>query len=80
VKISREGDFPVFTYADEKMGGAMSLKIGPEINRMTDYELLDRHNGVAFSMQEMRETYEHVAVEIPIGKPQIEFNPQCHQW
>lgn len=80
VKISRDGDSAIFTYADETMGGGMDLKIGPEINHMTDNELLDRHNDVAFSMQEMRETYEHVAVEIPVGNPQIEFNQQCHQW
>lgn len=80
VKISRDGDSAIFTYADETMGGGMNLKIGSEITHMTDNELLDRHNDVALAMQEMRETYEHVAVEIPIGKSQIEFDQQCGQW
>lgn len=80
VKISREGNSAVFTYADEAMGGGMNLKIGPEVARMTDAELLSRHNDIAESMELSRQQYEHIAVEIPVGKPQIEFNKQCQQW
>ncbi len=80
VKISREGDSAMFAYADDSMGGGMNLKIGPQVATMTDDELLERHNDIAHSMQEMRNKYEHIAVEVHVGKPQIKFNKQCHQW
>jgi hypothetical protein len=80
VKITRKGDTAVFTYADETLGGGMELKIGPQISKMTDAELLEEHNEVALSMEELRNQYEHVAIEIPVGKPQIEFSKRCQQW
>ena len=81
VKISREGDTAVFTYADEKnMGSGMHLKIGEKIHKMTDSDLLERHNEIAASMLTSRIDYDHVAVEIPVGKPQIEFDKCFNQW
>ncbi|MBI2519774.1 MAG: hypothetical protein HYV97_05135 [Bdellovibrio sp.] len=80
VKISRDGVSAIFTYADETMGGGMNLKIGPEVASLNDDELLEHHNNVVRSIQETRDRYEHIAVEIPLGKPQIEFDKQCGQW
>lgn len=80
VKIVREGDTAVFTYADEKICGGMHLKIGPKITKMTDTELLEIHNEMVESMEAHRREYEHVAVEIPIGKPQIEYDKRFGQW
>jgi hypothetical protein len=62
------------------MGGGMDLKIGPRVHEMSDEKLLEMHNETVKSMQTSRESYEHVAVEIPVGRPQIEFNKQCQQW
>lgn len=80
VKMTREGDTAVFTYADEKMGGGMYLKIGPKIEKMTDEELLELHNDMARSIETHRREYEHIAVEIPIGKPQLEYDKRFSQW
>lgn len=81
VKISREnGDTAVFEYNDPSMGGGMSLKIGQEIHKMTDLELLGAHNDVARKIKHARDTYEHVAIEIPDGSPQIKYSKQCRQW
>lgn len=60
VKISREGDFAIFTYANETMGGGMNLKIGPEVVHMTDDELLKRHNEIAHSILHLAKNGEYV--------------------
>jgi hypothetical protein len=80
VKIIREGDTAIFTYADKKMGNGMSLKIGPKIKKMTDEELLELHNETVRSMEASRREYNHIAVEIPAGKPQIEYDKRYGQW
>jgi len=56
------------------------LRIGPEVQRMTDEEILDRHNEVLGIQQQMRLEYEHIAVEIPPGRPQIRYSELCNQW
>src|SRR3990167_1863429 len=80
VKIAREGDTAVFTYADEKMGGGMNIEIGPKIAKMTDEELLELHNDIVRSREAHCRAYEHIAVEIPVGKPQIEYDKRFGQW
>ncbi len=79
VKLSREGESAVFTYADSDMG-SMNLIIGPRIHEMSDEELLERHNETVEEMLAKGDAYEHVAVEIPVGKPQIEWHEGCDQW
>lgn len=81
VKITRNGDTAIFTYADQKtMGGGMNLKVGDKIHGMTDAELLQMHNDMAEGMIADRQRYESVAVEVPVGKPQIEFDKQFDHW
>ena len=81
VRITREnGDTAVFEYNDPSMGGGMNLKIGPEINMMTDLELLEAHNEVARRIKKLSDTYEHVAIEVPDGAPQIKYSKQTRQW
>lgn len=79
VRITREGTDAIFTYADSAMG-SFNLGIGPQIINMSDEELLELHNEAAEAMLAHRDSYEHVAVEIPIGKPQIEWHDSCDQW
>jgi len=81
VKITRNGDTAIFTYADEKnMGGGMNLQIGDKIHGMTDADLLKMHNEIADDMIAARMNHEHVAIEVPIGKPQIKFDKRCNHW
>jgi hypothetical protein len=79
VKICRESDRAIFSYADEKMGG-WDIDIGPQVHQMSDRDLLAYHNNMVLNMEANSRNYEHIAVEIPIGKPQIEYNKQCRQW
>lgn len=47
---------------------------------MTDQDILDTHNELIETMKELRATSEHIAREIPIGKPQVRYSTRCDQW
>ncbi len=79
VRISREGDTAFIDFADPDVGG-VHLKIGPEIESMTDEEILELHNDVIRSQQALADQYEHVAVEVPVGSPQIRHFERGDQW
>lgn len=79
VHICRDGEQAHMDYADPSHGG-MWLKVGPKITRMTDEEIVDLHNEVVRGMEEAREHHDHVAVEIPVGQPQIEYSTAYNQW
>src|SRR5690606_9725690 len=38
------------------------------------------HNGILETINELRATTEHVAREIPVGRPQLEYSARCDQW
>ncbi|MGH7997309.1 MAG: DUF7713 domain-containing protein [Opitutaceae bacterium] len=79
VVITREGDYAIIRYKED---GIMTthLGIGPEIATMTDQEILDRHNECLRARAELAASYRHVAVEVPLGSPQIEYEPRSRQW
>jgi hypothetical protein len=79
VRITREGEYAVIEYADSSIM-TVHLKIGPEIEKMTDLDILDLHNDIIETQEEMAAGYEHVAVEIPRGRPQIEYHSEANQW
>jgi len=64
VIISRDGEYGVITFRDPTVGG-MNLKIGPEITRMTDREILDCYNETVLAMQRSAASYRHKAMETP---------------
>ncbi len=81
VLITREpdGETAIIEYAEGNVWRT-SLRIGPELNDLTDQQILDRHNEVIRAQEDLRRDYDHVALEIPMGKPQIEYSEQCDQW
>lgn len=79
VKISRDRIYAIIDYADPDVGQCR-IQIGPKVATMTDVEILDLHNSILIVQEEMVSTHEHVAVEIPPGKPQIEYFEQGNQW
>lgn len=79
VKITRRGDTADFEYADAAIGG-MSLELGVDVGKMSDQELLERHNEVVRSMESQAASYEHIAVEVPIGSPQLSYFDRADQW
>ena len=79
VIISRNGDYGEIAYHDPTVGG-VSLKIGPDIARMTDQDILDCHNETILAMQQSVASYEQRAVEVPPGSPQVHYSELCDQW
>jgi len=80
VRITRErNDAAFIDYADPAIGG-VHFTIGPEIADMTELEILDLHNECLQAMQDLADSYQHVAVEVPMGSPQIKYEERSDQW
>src|SRR5512147_3035818 len=79
VTISREGDSAVIRYKEE---GVMTthLKIGPEIAGMSDEAILELFNDTLRAQAQLAAEYKHVAVEVPLGSPQIKYFARGYQW
>jgi len=69
----------VIEYADEDIGPTY-LRIGPGLDRMTDDEVLRVFNETIEAMNQSRRDYKHVAIEVPVGQPQIEWSDRVDQW
>ena len=79
VKITREGEYAVIENADPTVS-VMQLKIGTEIQRMSDQGILDLFNDVIASQDQLRAEHDNVVTEIPPGRPQIEYAENADQW
>lgn len=81
VRITRQadGETALIEYADEAIASTR-LRIGPKVVSMTDRQIVDVFNEGVAASEEMRRRYEHVAVEVPVGKPQIERFELGDQW
>jgi len=78
--ITRNGDTAVINYSDPAMGPGTNLEVGPELSRMTDLEVVDMHNDMLRNMQDHREAHPFVAIEIPEGSPQLEYDAVRREW
>jgi hypothetical protein len=79
VRITREGETAVIEFADSTIA-TTHLTMGPKIHGMTNAEILTLFNEGLQATAEWRAEHPYVAIEIPPGKPQIEYSAQCHQW
>ena len=79
VTITRDGDSAVIRYKEE---GILTthLKIGPEIAGMSDEAILELFNDTLRAQAQLAAEYKHVAVEVPLGSPQIEYFARGYQW
>jgi hypothetical protein len=80
LRITRDGDDVIIAYADESVA-TTHFKLGRErIAAMTDDEIIDFWNDHLEALEAAAAEYEHVAVEVPPGRPQLEFFEQGDQW
>ncbi len=79
VQISRDGEAAIIAFVDSTIS-TTHLTLGPEVATMTDREILDRFNEVIMAQQKMAAEYDHVAVEVPPGSPQIRYIKRADQW
>ena len=69
----------MITYKDPSVA-VVHLKVGPSVQSMTDAEVVDLHNCVLQAQEKRAHKHEHVAIEIPAGRPQITYTKECDQW
>ncbi|MGD0076947.1 MAG: hypothetical protein ABSD31_21875 [Candidatus Binataceae bacterium] len=79
VRITRKNDAAVIEYGDSRIS-TTHLKLGPEVQWMSDQQILDCFNDCIRTQEQIAAEYEHIAVEIPPGRPQIEYFEEGHQW
>ncbi|MGZ3458921.1 MAG: DUF7713 domain-containing protein [Archangium sp.] len=79
VRITRQGDVAIIENADPRVS-TTHFQLGPEVQEMTDQQILDCFNESIRAREQLATKYEHVALEIPLGKPQIEYFERSHQW
>jgi len=80
VRIAREGEeVAVIEYLEPGIS-TTNFRIGPEIQGMSDQEVLDLFNKSIRARERLAAAYEHIAVEIPPGKPQIKYFTEGDQW
>jgi len=79
VQITRDGEDAFIEYADPDVGGTR-LVIGPELEGLSNQDVLDMHNEILRATADRREAGPYIAVEIPFGQPQIEFEPEAALW
>ena len=79
VKITREPDGAQIEYLDGKTA-TIHFTLGDAVRTMSDVDILGRLNESLRAQQMMAQDYHHVAVEIPEGKPQVRYSPECDQW
>lgn len=81
MRISRDREQATIEYHDPTIATA-HLKIGPQVHRMTDEEILLLFNRtVAAQIRTRDELGEYIAIELPAGSPQVEYHPgTVNQW
>lgn len=79
VTIRREGDDAIIAYKDPTVQ-TTHFTLGPGVHRMTDQEILDRFNEFIRATEALAAAYEHIAVEVPPGRPQIRYFAPGFQW
>ncbi|MEZ6088795.1 MAG: hypothetical protein R3C05_12375 [Pirellulaceae bacterium] len=79
VRISREFEIAIIEFVDGTIA-TTHLKIGPDLGDMTDEEILDCFNATMLAQIQLAAAYNHIAVEVPSGSPQIRYVAESGQW
>ena len=79
VSLTREGDSAVIQYKEAGIP-TTHLTIGPEIAGMSDAAILELFNDTLRAQAQLAAEHKHVAVEVPLGSPQIKYFARGYQW
>lgn len=79
VRISRQKDTAVIEYLDPSVV-TTHFTIGPQVQTMSDQELLDIFNETIRTREEFAAANPYVAVEVPPGSPQVRYFARGDQW
>jgi len=81
VRISRDAEDAIIEFRDSATA-TTHLRIGPQVHQMTDEEILLVFNQtIVAQIRNRDELGEYVAIEVPVGSPQVECHPgTVNQW
>ena len=79
VIVTRERESAIISYKEEGVP-TTHLTIGPKITDLTDEEIVELFNDTLRAQARLAAEYKHIAVEVPLGSPQIDYDPRCDQW
>jgi len=79
VHISRDGEYAIIEHADTAYG-TTRLLLGPMLQNMSDAEVLEVFNEVIAAQDASVADPANRPVEIPRGRPQIEWLEDLQQW
>lgn len=79
VHISRDGESAIIEHANPAYG-TVNLMLGPEISGMSDTDILDALNDIIAAQEASIADPANRPVEIPKGRPQIEWLEDLQQW
>jgi hypothetical protein len=80
VRITRDGNDAIIEYADPEISGTR-VTIGPQLKTMTDRDIVDVFNGMMDAQERLLlPGWNKTVVEVPPGKPQIEYHRDSDQW
>jgi hypothetical protein len=79
VNITSEGESAIIEYKEAGVP-TTHLTIGPEIAGMSDEAILELFNDTLRAQAQLAAQYKHVAVEVPLGSPQIKHFARGDQW
>lgn len=80
VRITRDGNAAIIEYADPEVA-TTNFTVGKDkLDQMSDEQLLAMWNEHLEARDELMADYEHVAVEIPMGRPQVRYEERSDQW
>lgn len=80
IRITREGDAAIIEYADSNVATTNFVIGKKKLDKMTDAQILRMWNRHIRTRDELMAEYEHVCVEIPLGKPQVKYEELSDQW
>jgi hypothetical protein len=79
VIITRDETTAHIKYKDPDYGET-GLVLGDKVQRMTDQDIIDAYNDTLRAQAEHARDFKYIAIEPPLGSPQIKFHPECDQW
>ncbi|MDD3827880.1 MAG: hypothetical protein PHY79_18090 [Anaerolineae bacterium] len=79
VIIRRKATSVEIEYKDPEVA-SVTLELGRPVGEMSDEDILDLFNKSLRAQRRMRVAYDHRAIEIPEGRPQIKFDEGCRKW
>lgn len=79
VRVTREGGTAILEYAEPGVF-VVHFQVGPQLSSMSDEEVIDFHNSTLDAMEQLRHENDFPALEMPVGKPQVEWHERAYQW